>query len=232
MTPLGEGTASDDTPIAPDGSPVGLYRAFPPGHEPAIIHEAIPSEAVVLELGCGAGRITHPLIALGHPVVAVDQSADMLAHVRGARTFLADIEDLELSERFSAVVLSSYLVNTAVPGQREAFLQACRRHVSADGVLLVQRTSPTWAASLRPGHVVHSGQIIVTITEAILTAGILRATQECRTEETTWTHSWVDMVHSDSDFVSQISRSGFILVRWLDDDHEWALLRPAHQLPA
>jgi SAM-dependent methyltransferase len=207
MTPRGQGTASDGTAIAPDGSPVGLYRAFPPGREPQIIHRAIPADAIVLELGCGAGRITHPLIAFGHRVIAVDQSADMLAHVQGARTVHADIENLALSECFPVVVLSSYLINTAIPGQREAFLQTCRRHVSPDGLLLVQRTCPTWAASLRAGHVQHSGPFTVTITEAILSDGILHATQECRGPETTWTHSWVDVVH-DHAGSPRLSRGG------------------------
>ncbi len=48
------------------------------------MYEAAGAGASILELGCGAGRVTHPLVALGHPVVAVDESPEMLAHVRGA----------------------------------------------------------------------------------------------------------------------------------------------------
>lgn len=229
MSPLGKGTASDGTPIAPDGSPVGLYRAFPPGREPEIIHGAIPSEAAVLELGCGAGRVTHALTALGHSVVGVDQSADMLSHIQGATTIHADIEDLVLPQRFPVVLLGSYLVNTAVPGQREAFLDACRRHVTADGVVLVQRTSPAWAESLRPGQVHRWGGFVITMTQAQLNDGILHAAQEGRSGETTWTHSWVDVVYSDSDFEALVAAGGFTLAEWLDDDREWAVLRLACQ---
>ncbi len=80
--------------------------------EPAIVHEAAGPGASILELGCGAGRVTHPLIALGHPVVAVDESPEMLAHVRGAETVCARIQDLSLGRRFGAVLLASQTFTT------------------------------------------------------------------------------------------------------------------------
>src|SRR5580693_1284759 len=97
---------------APDGSPVELYARLAAGDEPRIIHEAVAPRAALLELGCGAGRITHPLLALGHPVVAVDESPEMLAHVRGAETVRARIQDLALGRRFGVVLLASHLIST------------------------------------------------------------------------------------------------------------------------
>ena len=61
--------------IAPDGSPVLLYARLPSFGEAALIHEAVPAGGQILELGAGAGRITQELIALGHDVVAVDNSS-------------------------------------------------------------------------------------------------------------------------------------------------------------
>jgi hypothetical protein len=46
----------------------------------------VPAGCEILELGAGTGRITHPLLALGHDVVAVDNSEEMLALIRGAKT--------------------------------------------------------------------------------------------------------------------------------------------------
>src|SRR5438093_6907399 len=83
----------------------------------------------ILELGCGAGRVTHPLVALGHPVVAVDESPEMLAHVRGAETVRARIQDLRLGRPFDAVLLASFLVNVADHGLRRRTLEVCREHV-------------------------------------------------------------------------------------------------------
>ncbi|MEU6058254.1 class I SAM-dependent methyltransferase [Streptomyces sp. NPDC047097] len=226
MSPLGQGSASDGGPVAPDGSPVGLYRAFPAGREPEIIHGAVPPAASILELGCGAGRITHELTALGHHVVAVDQSAEMLAHVHTGTRVHADIEALALTERFPAVVLASYLVNTIVPGQRDAFLKTCHRHVADGGIVLVQRTSPTWATGLKVGHTVRSDRMVLTVTEARLESGVLYAAQECRHGDTTWTHAWTDVVYSDREFEEVVEAAGFALMRWLDEDREWAALQP------
>ena len=93
--------------ITPDGCAVDFYARMTAMGEPAIVHDAIGPGASILELGCGTGRITHPLTGLGHPVVAVDESPEMLAHVRGAETVCARIEDLDLGRRFDAVLLAS-----------------------------------------------------------------------------------------------------------------------------
>lgn len=72
--------------ITPDGSPVEFYTLLPPGEEAEIIGGAVPAGGSILELGSGVGRVTHPLVAAGFQVVAVDESAEMLTHVRGAQT--------------------------------------------------------------------------------------------------------------------------------------------------
>lgn len=100
----------------------------------------------MLELGCGAGRITRPLVAMGHPVVAVDDSAAMLAHVTGAEAVRADVFSLALGREFDAVVAGSYFVNTPDRARRRSLLETCRRHVGSGGSVLVQRHDPEWLA--------------------------------------------------------------------------------------
>ena len=103
--------------IAPDGSAVDFYAALPLAETNAdLIHGALGQGATILELGAGCGRVTHPLVARGHPVVAVDDSAEMLARIHGARTVCSRIEDLDLGERFDAVLLMSYLVGYRARG--------------------------------------------------------------------------------------------------------------------
>ena len=123
-----------------DGSPVQAYAAMSDDtYAAGLVHAAVPPGATVLELGCGTGRVTRPLLALGHPVVAVDGSAALLAHVHGARTVCADVEGLDLDERFDVVLLMSYLVES---GRREALLNACGRHVADGGSVILQRLPP------------------------------------------------------------------------------------------
>ena len=129
---------------APDGSPVGLYATLAPLGEPQLIDAAVPSGSEILELGCGAGRITHELIALGHRVTAVDNSAEMLAQVRGAETVLDDIESLDLNRTFAVVLLASNFLNDPEQAQLDAVLAACARHVEPDGQVLLERMAPDW----------------------------------------------------------------------------------------
>ena len=131
-----------DDQKTPDDSPVGLYLAIGTDGEPELIHSVIPEGATVLDLGSGVGRITHPLMALGHPVVAVDESAEMLVHVRGTETVCSRIEELDLGRTFDCVLLMSNLVNSRDDDQRRAFLRTCRRHVAPDGVVLIERYDP------------------------------------------------------------------------------------------
>lgn len=64
--------------ITLDGCSVELYSLLGPTGEAEIIDAAIAPKCTVLELGCGAGRITHQLVDLGHTVTAVDQSRERL----------------------------------------------------------------------------------------------------------------------------------------------------------
>ena len=131
-----------DVGTTPDGSPVGLYLAIGTEGEPELIHSVIPAGAEVLDLGSGVGRIAHALMALGHPVVTVDESAAMLAHVRGAETVRSKIEDLDLGRTFACVLLLSNLVNTPDDATRTRLLRSCRRHVAAHGIVLIERYDP------------------------------------------------------------------------------------------
>ena len=133
--------------IAPDGSPVLLYARLPSFGEAALINEAVPVGSEILELGAGAGRITHDLVALGHEVVAVDNSSAMLAFIRGAETVLADMETLNLERRFPVVVLASNFINDPAPQGRRAFLECCARHVLPRGQVLLQGFPRDWAPS-------------------------------------------------------------------------------------
>jgi 2-polyprenyl-3-methyl-5-hydroxy-6-metoxy-1,4-benzoquinol methylase len=99
-----------------------------------MVNAAAPSaQASVLDLGAGTGRIADALAELGHPVVAVDESPDMLACVQTAETVCARIQNLVLGRQFEVVLLASYLINTPDEPTRTAFLATCARHVGEHG---------------------------------------------------------------------------------------------------
>lgn len=205
---------------APDGSPVEVFALLPPGEVPALIHAALPPGASILELGCGAGRITHPLLRLGHPVVAVDQSPEMLAHVRGAETVLADIEGLDLGRRFDAVVLASYLVNTPDDAHRAAFLATCARHVAPSGVVLIQRLDP----ELVPLAVDASSEadgVTYSIADVQHEGNLFSATVGFTIDGRRWEHPYRARVLDDRALSRHLMAAGLRLRRFLDPQRTW-----------
>ncbi len=95
--------------VAPDGSPVDVYLALPAEPELGHVRSVLSPGSAVLDLGCGVGRLSNPLAADGHEVVAVDESAEMLAHVIGPEAVLADLWHLDLGRRFDVVLATSHL---------------------------------------------------------------------------------------------------------------------------
>ncbi len=71
----------------------------------------------VLDLACGAGRHSRLLAKLGHPVMAVDRNADMLALACGnnVRTLQVDLETGDPAtwpfepQQFAGIVVTNYL---------------------------------------------------------------------------------------------------------------------------
>ncbi|MGV7686790.1 class I SAM-dependent methyltransferase [Mycobacterium kansasii] len=105
------GAPGSGGPITSDGSVVEIYRRVSGDAEVQVIAAMLDPASSVLDLGSGVGRIANPLSELGHQITAVDDSADMLAHVRPGRTVRARIEHLRLAEKFDAVLLASSLIN-------------------------------------------------------------------------------------------------------------------------
>lgn len=137
--------------ITLDGCAVDFYALLPPMDEPPIVRAAVPDGASILELGCGTGRLLRPLAALGHPVLGVDESRAMLAHVPDLPTVCSQIETLRLDRKFGAVLLASTMIN-ADPAARRAFLSTCGRHVDSDGLVVIQQQPPGWFDTVRPSE--------------------------------------------------------------------------------
>jgi len=213
-------------PIARDGSPVELYRLLSPGGEPELIHAAVPPGCALLELGCGVGRVTHALLALGHPVVAVDQSPAMLAHVRGAETVLADVETLDLDRQFAGVVFASNLINVALAEKRRAFLQTCRRHVTDDGVVLVERYDPAWIAGVPEVEVSRDG-VQIALHPLRQEGPRFSAVVEYRAGDRYWKQTFAAEVLDDPAVTRELAAAGLQVRRWLGHRHTWIVAAPA-----
>ncbi len=206
---------------ARDGSPVALYARMPTFGEPELVHAAIPPGTDILELGSGAGRMTHRLLELGHPVTAVDDSAEMLAHVRGAETIHAEIGGLDLGRQFGCVLLASQLVNTDDDRERAGFLAACARHVAPDGVVLIQRYDPGWAAEPLPTDTEHEG-VRIRVLDPTRIGERLRATVEYELEGSRWRHGpFTSRILDDDELIARLWVAGLGVDQWLDERRTW-----------
>lgn len=207
--------------ITPDGCAVEFYARLSDFGEPAIVHDAAGAGASILELGCGTGRITHPLVALGHQVVAVDESPEMLAHVRGAQTVCARIEDLSLGRRFDVVLLASHLINATGIPVRTAFLAACRRHVADDGCVIIQCHGPDWFATATESESMRDGIVFRLRDVSRPGPDLVSATVEYVIGDQCWTQTFTAMSLDDAALATVLADAGLRLDRYLTQDRTW-----------
>jgi SAM-dependent methyltransferase len=207
--------------ITPDGCPVELYALLRPHGEQLIIHDAVSAGATILELGAGTGRITHELLALGHQVVAVDESREMLGHIHGAHTIAARIEDLALPEQFDAVVLMSYLVNVPDAALRAAWLRTCHRHVAVDGCVILQRHTPAWFDQAKPSERTEDGVVFRLADVARPAPDLLSITMEYEHDGRRWRHSFTHCRMDDDQLRADLSRTGLLMDSVLTQDRAW-----------
>jgi SAM-dependent methyltransferase len=208
--------------VAPDGSPVAVFAALPPGPGAGYVLGALGPACDVLELGCGAGRLTRALGAAGHRVVAVDESAAMLAEVGpGAECVLADAAALSLGRRFDAVVLASYLVNDRARGP--AFLGVAAAHLRPGGQAIVQRYDPVWAAAGEPG-VAAAGPVTIAVERLTPHDGWFAATVAYTLDGQRWAHAVEGAILDDAALAAMAAAVGLRVAAFLDAHRTWAVL--------
>jgi SAM-dependent methyltransferase len=205
--------------VAPDGSPIEVYRRLPPLGEPELIGAAVPAGATVLELGAGAGRLTRPLVGLGYRVTAVDNSAEMLGEIGCAETLLSDIETLDLGRRFDCVLLASHFVNEPDEGRRRRVLGACARHVERDGRVLIEAYPP--GLDWRAGRETVIGDVAIRLAEASLAGTLVRATMEYEVAGQIWRQPFAAELLDDDALEHSLAPAGLAFECWLDRDRGW-----------
>ncbi|MCC5580845.1 class I SAM-dependent methyltransferase [Microtetraspora sp. AC03309] len=214
--------------ITPDGCAVDYYAMLTPNGEPELVHAAIPEGASILELGAGAGRVTHPLLALGHEVVAVDESPEMLAHIEGAETVRSAIQSLSLRRRFDVVLLMSYVIETPDDELRRAFLRTCREHVADDGCVILQRKPPEWYDTVEPfERVAGDGHVVRMTAVDRPEPHLIDATMEYTVGDRRWTHTFLSRRLDDDFLAAELDAAGLAMAEFLRGDRGWVRALPA-----
>ncbi|GGU60445.1 class I SAM-dependent methyltransferase [Streptomyces daghestanicus] len=212
--------------ITPDGCAVELYARLPAGDEPDIIASAVPAGARVLELGSGVGRLTRPLRERGFTVTAVDESAEMLERVRGARTICGPIEELDLDETFDAVLLASFLVHTADLDVRRGLLRACARHVAPGGCVLIQREGEEYHTRVPRERADPAGFTVRIASSEPVGGGVHEVHAEYAFPDAVWTQTFRARPLTREAFEKALREAGLEVDRYLTEDRTWVRAVP------
>jgi SAM-dependent methyltransferase len=207
--------------ITPDGCAVELYSRMPIGDEPDIIAGAVPAGAHILELGSGVGRMTHALLERGFAITAVDESAEMLERVRGARTICSPIEDLDLGERFDVVMLASFLVHAGDVEVRRGLLRTCARHLAEGGHVLIQREGADYHTNLPRERVGPSGSTIRLVSSEPVGDGVNSVRAEYEFPDAVWTQTFLARPLTREQFEEALGEAGLKVDRYLTEDEVW-----------
>ncbi|MEW2116732.1 class I SAM-dependent methyltransferase [Streptomyces sp. NPDC005474] len=207
--------------ITPDGCAVELYSRLPIGDEPDIIAAAVPAGTHILELGSGVGRMTHALLERGFTVTAVDESAEMLERVRGARTIRSAIEDLDLGEKFDVVLLASFLVHAGDVEVRRGLLRTCARHLAEGGGVLIQREGADYHTNLPRERVGPGGATIRLVSSEPVGDGVNSVRAEYEFPDAVWTQTFLARPLTPEQFEEALGEAGLRVDRYLTQDGVW-----------
>ncbi|MGW0284827.1 class I SAM-dependent methyltransferase [Streptomyces sp. NPDC003236] len=212
--------------ITPDGCAVELYTRLPVGGEPDVIANAVPAGAHILELGSGVGRVTHALLERGFTVTAVDESAEMLTRVRGARTICGPIEKLDLDEKFDVVMLPSFLVHAGDIEVRRGLLRTCVRHVAEDGCVLIQREGEDYHTDVPRERVDPSGFTVRIASDEPIGDGVRSVRAEYVFPDAVWTQTFRSRPLTKEQFEQALAEAGLEVDTYLTEDRTWVRAVP------
>lgn len=109
--------------------------------EARLVDAMLPRGSRVLDAGCGPGRVGGHLASVGHDVTGVDVDPMLIDAARqdhpGPRWLVGDLAELDLPDRFDAIVCAGNVVTFLAPSTRDEVLRRFRRHLAEGGRAVV-----------------------------------------------------------------------------------------------
>lgn len=134
---------------------------------PFFIEELCGQQEEVLELMCGTGRVSVPLLENGVYLTCVDYSSGMLdkfkeklaARHLQARVVQADVRYLNLGKSFKFIFIpfNAFMELPGEDGQLRA-LQSIHQHLADDGIFICTLHNPLVRAKLATGEIIKRGE--------------------------------------------------------------------------
>lgn len=184
------------------------------------------ASGAVLELGCGTGRLTIPILEAGVDVCAVDISTSQTkilereASDRGLEpeVIVGDMCSLELDKQFELIILPYETIRYALtPEKQLSCLRQVRRHLKPGGrvVLDFSRPEPEWSEDPRTlrADLTHEGDDYLLISTFELSdeiEQILHVDEKLYREGTLFGEHTVELARpTKREFEHLLERSGF-----------------------
>jgi len=108
--------------------------------EARFCEELVPPGALVLDAGCGTGRVAIELSRRRFRCVGVDVDPSMIEHARLAapdnQWIQQDLTTLDLPDRFDLVLAAGNVIPLLAPGTEAPTLRRLTAHLAAGGVLV------------------------------------------------------------------------------------------------
>jgi SAM-dependent methyltransferase len=206
--------------VAPDGSPVEVYRRLPEGDAASLVHSAIPAHSTILDLGCGVGRIARGLSRLGHRVTGVDNEPAMLRELPSdVEGVLGDVESVRLQRTFDVVLLASHFLNAVeeVP----ALLATARAHLPAGGTLVAEVYPPGFDWSHSVGKPRRMGDVEIDLVHASVDGQLVTAEMRYAVDDLEWRQPFVARLRDEETLRHELDGASFEWGGWIDEQKGW-----------
>jgi hypothetical protein len=148
----------------------------------------------------------------------VDESAEMLALIRGAETLQGDIETISLGRRFPVVVLASNFINDPDRETRRTFLRVCARHVAPAGQVLIQGFPRDWEPN---GDWSEHGDVRLRLRRVTRDGPLVDGVMEYLVDGESYVHEFRSRLLSDEELDEDLHAAGLRRVRALDERGSW-----------
>lgn len=127
----------------------------------------------ILELMCGTGRISIPLIREGISLTCVDYSEEMLEIFRNkidgsdesqhVKIVCQDVCELDLNEKFDLIIIPSNSISEIIdPEKRKKAVRRIYDHLTPDGMFFCSLYNPEYRISLADGNIRYQGKYDLT----------------------------------------------------------------------